>query len=259
LASAKPYLVVGLRGVLAMHPGVRTQWEAGELEEDAFSLIAKRSEILGLAEFSGDRHAIAHWGHCDAGGTWTQDGAEHLLAWLQVDVRTDATAGERRLLPIASTLAVVRDALAQVGALTLTEADAIVPLGLMADPLSRLAAGRDWLLSAPAGGPRRKLVVTLDAGGSAAKLDPGHLEESLGLLGDEVLGPVAVAPARSDALPAEFLQHRFTRGAVELRATTSSWSVDTAAWVIEHAARACMAAGVREPLLIAVRTPAAEH
>lgn len=102
-------LFAGIRGTLAMADGVRAQWDAGELEEDVFGLVVSRSEILGFAEFGGDRHAIEHWGHCDAGGTWTQDGAEHLLAWLQVDVPVGAGSGAspghepKRLLPIAST------------------------------------------------------------------------------------------------------------------------------------------------------------
>jgi hypothetical protein len=62
VTTAAPYLFVGVRGALAMAPWARAQWERGELHEDAFSLIVQRSQMLGLAEFSADPHAIEHWG-----------------------------------------------------------------------------------------------------------------------------------------------------------------------------------------------------
>jgi hypothetical protein len=46
----------------------------------------------------------------------------------------------------------------------------------------------------------------------------------------------------------------FTRGAVALRGATSAWSVDCAAWAIELAARTCHALGVRESVLVSVRS-----
>jgi hypothetical protein len=238
-----------------MAAGVRALQDAGELDEDAFGLVVKRSELLGFTEFSGDRHAIEHWGHCDAGGTWTQDGEEHLLAWLQADVRTGGggrpARDGRRLLPIAATLAVLDDVLEHIGVVALAEADAIVPLAFMADPISRLASGRDWLTRTPDAGPPHDVIITLEAGGSSSKLAPDRLAEGMACVGEELLGPIAVQPAQDR--PRDFLHRRFTRGAAELRGATSCWSVDLAAWAIELTARACLVLGVRESVLIAVR------
>lgn len=166
---------------------------------------------------------------------------------------TPPSRGGRRLLPIASTLAVLCDALEQIGTVSLTEADAIVPLGLMADPIGRLAVARDWLLASPHVEPRRELVVTVEAGGSATKVDDDRLADGVAMLGEEVLGPIAARRAEGPERPAEFLHHRFTRSAIELRATTSCWSVDLAAWMIELTARALRELGVRESVLISVR------
>jgi hypothetical protein len=259
VASAQSDLFVGLRGKLAIADGLQAQWEADGFDEDVFDLVVARSEILGFAEFGGERRAVGHWGHCDAGGTWTNDGEEHLLAWLQVHVRGDegaaGSAGHeaKRLLPIASTLTVLRDALEHIGTVTLTEADAIVPLGLMADPISRIAVGQGWLLSALRTGPRDELVITIEAGGSVAKLADDCLADGMRLLGEELLGPISERPAEEPDRPGEFLYRRFTRGAIQLRATTPVWSVDLVAWAIELTARACHALGVRESVLISVR------
>jgi len=264
MGRADPYLFVGVRGVLEMAPWARAQWDRGELDEDAFCLIVRRSEMLGLAEFSADRHAIEHWGHADAGGTWSPDGREELLAWLQMDVRTAArhpelpACDQTRLLPIQSSFAVVHEALGRIGSVELTEVDAIVPLEFMSDAASRVAAGRDWLL-VEASDATRDILVHVDVAALRGDQPDGtRLVESMTAIGGEVLGPLDVRPRDPDAsravAPAEpFLGRSFPARATRLAGQTACWSVDFAAWTVELVAHSCRQLGSSGDLLIAVR------
>jgi hypothetical protein len=264
VAVADPYLFVGIRGVLEMAPWARARWDRGELDEDAFSLIVRRSEMLGLAEFSADRHAIEHWGHADAGGTWSPDGREELLAWLQMDVRTAArhpelpARDETRPLPVQSSLAVVREALGRIGSVALTEVDAIVPLEFMADASSRVAVGRDWLLVG-ASDAAGDIPVHVDVAALRGdQPDGARLAQHMTAIGGEVLGPIERRPRDPDehdtTAPAEpFLGRAFPARATRLACQTTCWSVDLAAWTVELVANACRQLGVRHELLVAVR------
>lgn len=263
MGTADPYLFVGIRGVLEMAPWAHARWERGELDEDASSLIARRSEVLGHADFSGDRHAIEHWGHADAGGTWSPDGREELLAWLQMDVRTAArhpelpARDETWPLPIQSSLAVVHEALGRIGSVELTEVDAIVPLELMADAASRVAVGRDWLLVG-ASDAARDIPVHVDVAALRAdQPDGARLAEAVAAIGGEVLGPIELRPhdpdERGTAPAAPFLGRAFPARATRLACHTATWSLDLAAWTVELVAHACRQMGIRHELLVAVR------
>ncbi|MGH2942782.1 MAG: hypothetical protein ACRDLN_08430 [Solirubrobacteraceae bacterium] len=208
-----------------------------------------------------DLHAIEHWGHADAGGTWT---SEDLLGWLQMDVRTAARhrelpASDRtRLLPIQSSLTVVEQALERIGSVELTEVDAIVPLGFMADAAGRLAVGRDWL-QLGSGDAGRQIAVHVDVDAPRdTPLDVAGIVECMTALGGEVLGPIDVRPRDPDANPAgppaaQFVGRSFSAGATRLACATHRWSVDFAAWTIELVAHACRRPGVEGGLLVAVR------
>jgi hypothetical protein len=247
-----------------MAPWSRAEWEAGTLCEDAFSLIVKMSAILGLTDFSGDPYVLEHWRHADAGGDWTQDGAEHLLAWMQMDVRTAGPPGlppqeRRRLLPVQSSLEVVRVALERVGGVALTEVDAIVPLHLMANPAIRLATGRDWLLLGSKAAERQAVLIEVEAGEAhgASRNQPGIIE-CMQTLGGEVLGAIEVRSSElrqeSDILGKEgFLNRSFSYRSMQLECSTPRWAVDFAAWAIDLVAHAYRSSGMDHSALIAVR------
>ncbi len=214
-----------------------------------------RAEMLGFVEPEGD---AAAWAQLDAGGAWTQDGEEHLLAWTQMDVRAACADPDRpprdrpRLLPIGAALLVAEQALEHLGSVDVLEADAIVPLRLMADPVARLAVGRDWLLAGDGGTACDHVVVVVDAGGSANKsLRSGGLVDTMMLIGEGALGAVTVLP--SQPRPPEFVHRVFAPNSVALRCEMARWSVAAAAWVIELVARSCRELRTGPDVMISVR------
>lgn len=261
-----PYMFVGLRGRISLDGWARRQWSEGTPEEDAFSLIAKWSELLGVASFADDRYVIEHWGHCDAGGTWTEDGAEHLLAWLQMDLRTRHRHPEvsvndpRRALPTHLATQVLEAILRRVGEVAISEVSAVLPLARVSPDLQgRVVSGRDWLTMEGEQTARRRIVVHLDVAPSHGAYPTDRLVETMQTLGGDRLGTMAlrsaegrsVARRETDEEPPPLWQ--LERGGVEFECSAPAWNVVLGAWFIELVAWACSAASVGGIATIAVR------
>jgi hypothetical protein len=219
------YLFAGLRGTLTLHEEFRARWEEGSLEPDAFSLIASWSSILDFADFTGADDASVQWSHCDAGGDWTQDGEERLIAWLQADV------GAGRHLPLQSCFNVLERAVTRVGEVSVHELQAIVPLASGSVPAGRLAEQRDWLALGAAPG---RVLAGVDIGGRAA---------------DEVLATFAeLADGKAERVEyggdRGFAGRTMPADALWLECQVrGEWSVELGAWVIGLLAHACRGAG----------------
>jgi hypothetical protein len=233
-------MFMGLRGRLA-------KAGSGPIDEDAFSLVAKWSELLGLVSFSGDPYVTEHWAHCDAGGDWTQDGAEHLLAWLQVDLdvpnsHADVRSGDpRRPVPIHSTAQVLHTILLRVGSVELAEVAVAIPLARVPPTQeARVAVGRDWLLAGAEPASERRVVVKLDVaprpgGGYATDRLLTELEDRAG----DVVRGVVVRPAEhrrssrreSDDEPPPLWQ--LEDAGVEFECSVPEWNVMTGAWLLD--------------------------
>jgi hypothetical protein len=244
----------------------RERLERGDLDADVFSLVVRRSELVGAADFGNDPRAVEQWGHADAGGSWRQDGREQVLAWVQVDVRTGARRPESpqgrhpRSFPLPLLLDVLDRALRRVGAPTVVEVDACVPL-VLAAPVdrARTAVGRDWLVLEGEPPVADGLVIDLDAGLRTRDAAPGVVhrvaELSAGVLRD--VAQVAAAPPPA-AHPGPQLLRDYGTAPLRLRAQSQApWSLDLAAWAIELACLACREAGLDGTASIAVRRAAA--
>ena len=175
--------------------------------------------------FAGADDASVQWSHCDAGGDWTQDGEERLLAWLQADT------GKGRRLPLQSCFNVLETALTRVGEVSVRELQAIVPLASGSVPAGHLAEQRDWLALGAAPG---RVVAGVDIGSRAAD----EVFATFAELADGRASRVEPGGERSFAvrtMPADALW-------LECQ-VRGEWSVELGAWVIGLIARACRGAG----------------
>lgn len=244
------YLFVGLRGFLALAPWARAELDGGDLDVDAFSLIAARSTMLGLADLHGRPHGAEHWGPADSGGDWNQDGGEHILAWMQMII------DDAGLVPIQSSFAVIEDVVNRMGRTSVTQLDAIVPLELMADPAARIATGRDWLALGCANAERVPVLVDVD--GERFRNTTGHergIIDCMRAVAGEVIDTIDLEREEwaGDDESRRFINRHFSPNAVRLRCRSPRWTVDFGAWLIELVAYACLSSNVKGNVQVAVR------
>lgn len=251
---------VAVDGALTVHPWLLGEIRAGHgenaqhsiLDEDVFSLIVARSKACGLASFSGDEPPSVRWGHNDAGGDWTQDGAVRRLGWFQCAVPAHPLAGRR--IPVQPALAVLDDVLSLVGAVELTAVHAIVPLAAAPDGRFDLAAMARWFdFADPDTAQAVSVALSVPAG------DLGRFEPLLGLIrarSMDRLDPTSVDEAELPAGPQPYgmawLLRPGERAQLGLRCTLPTWSIEASSWLLEIVVEALRELGERDPVAISV-------
>jgi hypothetical protein len=249
---AASYMYSSVSGLLTLLPLLGERLAAGTLEVDAFSLIASSASVLGFTSFAGDQAAEpVQWGHCDAGGDWTQDGAEHQLAWLQADL----PLGPGRTLPLQAAFAVIERALRRVGAVEVRAFDAVLPLATHRPDAGRLAEQRDWLALGPAeAAAERDLIVRLDAERSVSDDLAPHVARALSeLAGNELTAIASVTSTTSLPTVPPLGPHDMAADAPALVCRARSWGFDVGPWVIGLVAAAAAEYGVARDLRVVVR------
>lgn len=256
LGETPKTLILAIHGVLQLHPWVRHSILDESLEEDAFSLIVKRTVAYGLGSFSRQSPSSAQWAHNDAGGDWAQDGAIHQLAWLQVALPSDG--GQR--VPIQPAARVLDDVLKRVGRFDLTGLHAVVPLKLASDSRVALAYAAGWFaVTDPAS--IRQFTVTLSAEPGARLRDLSS--ELLVAVREATHGAMSIepsgsAPEHDPELGEPLAGEQQTAGmvaAATYRCTAGEWSLDTATWAVEVFIEALWVTGTRGPCFIKVSSP----
>ncbi|WP_229070289.1 hypothetical protein [Actinoplanes sp. DH11] len=219
-------MMLGLHGTLRFAP-----WLHGiELEDDAFSLVEKRSGAYGLLSAPGQR-----WHHHEAGGDWTPDGEVRERCWLQVGVPGDR--GKQRL-PVLPGVRVLTDVVTRLGAFGFTGLHAVLPMHLTEDIGIDLADAADWFALANRSAVADLVVsvsadMSLDLPGRAAALAAAAEERGNGLLKVRPTGPGQARPGLAAECTGEgFLPADWNREQ-EFWCQASEWSPDLAAWVIE--------------------------
>lgn len=237
-------LIVGLHGVLDLHPWIDRVSDEFDLDEDVFSLAVKRASAYAWSSTAlTDKPADNLWDHNDADGDWTQDGQVRQLAWLQSSLpRPGRTPGQKqraRRLPVLPVITVLSDALRRVGTVRLTGTHALVPLHRAGDARSELAEVAAWFALADPSGAA-SLTVTVDALPSAnlatraVEIREAALERTYQHMTVEPLKPAAgtMTPGLARPLAGE-VQAEGLRRALAFRCDVREWSTDVAAWATE--------------------------
>lgn len=253
--EASATLIVAIHGVLRLDPWVSGAFLDDTLDEDAYSLVVKRTVAYGLGSFTRLSPPSAQWAHNDAGGDWTQDGSVRQLAWLQV---TLASSNDQRL-PIQPAARVLDDVLSRVGQYEFAGVHTVVPMDVASDAREALAYASGWFAIADPAAPRA-FTVTLhaDPGLQLTQSEPHILASARDAAHDvmsiERCGPAPQLPLGGrEPLAGELL----TTGMVDsatYRCIAREWTLDIATWVTEVFIEALRAIGVDAPCLITVST-----
>lgn len=224
-------MLLGVHGVLDMHPWLRAGYASSGLEEDAFSLVAKRSVARQLTGFGSHRPAGSRWDHNDAGGDWTQDGQQHELAWLQAAISPSSAR-----LPIQSALSVLSDVVTRVGRWRLKAVHGVLPVSAAGDGRADLATMWPWFsLADPARPTRLTIRVASNEARKLAGCTPNLCDEAR----ERSYGQLSFTPAQS--LSDDPLRRRMTgelfmkgmSGGAQIECLAAEWSVDVAAWILD--------------------------
>ncbi|MET9292468.1 hypothetical protein [Streptomyces sp. NPDC003077] len=256
-----PTLIMGVHGVLVLHPWIARASAEFDLDPDVFGLAVQRAEAYGWSsthlgpagELDGRR-----WSHHDAGGDWTQDGRVREVAWLQVGAARGLRGQRLPVLPVATVLG---DVLRRVGRFRLTGLHTVAPPHLAPDAAAVLAGAADWFALADPDGAAG-LTVTVSGreadGADRAPLVRKHTQESAygrlaltGILPADVLssGPLPTGLARplTGAVQTEGMRPLMAFGC-----RAREWSPDVAAWTTEVVLDALRATGTTESVLVTV-------
>jgi hypothetical protein len=219
-------LMLGVHGTLRLAP-----WLDGvELEDDAFSLVAKRAGAYGLSSAPGRR-----WYHHEAGGDWTPGGEVRERCWLQVGVPGEA--GTQRL-PVLPGVRVLTDVVTRLGAFGFTGLHAALPMHLTEDIGIDLADAADWFALANQSAVVVVVVsvsadMSLDLPGRAAELAAAAEGRGNGLLMVRPAAPGQARPGLAAELTGEWLLPADGNREQMFRCRADEWSPDIAAWVVE--------------------------
>jgi hypothetical protein len=258
---------VSVDGRLTVHPWLRHHLRSpgpdassfSILGEDAFSLIVGRSVIRGLASFHGQAPPNVRWGHNDAGGDWTPDGALRRLAWFQFAVPDRPLPGRR--LPVQPAVSIVAETLAQVGVVELGAVHVIAPLAAAPDGRADLIAIPRWFsLADPASAD--EVLVTVNVPAEPAV---GY-EELIPVARTRTVDSVAISAASpGDAHAVQLVEPPYgqawllspdgsapPRHSLAFRCSIPTWTMDTACWLVEVFLEALRELGVTEPAAITV-------
>lgn len=243
-----PYLFLGIHGVIDLAPWIGRAREHHDLEEDAFGLVAKRSEMMGLGTFGAEPSGGEQWLHADAGGDWAPGHEVHQLVWMQVAV-------DRGRLPIQAIAALQGAVLARLGIAAVAGVHAVLPLHLAIDSTTPLAVSRDWFAFADPSA-RSEFRITADSGSAPDARDQAHTvlrdiaERAADVLTIDLVDNTNFPWDAFIAKPAGARPvgtHRAT-----FRCQGPEWSVELAAWVIELLGDAYRSQRSKAAMLIAV-------
>jgi len=258
---------VSVDGRLAVHPWLKDKLRFPSpdvssfsiLGEDVFSLIVGRSVLRGLASFHGAEPPNVRWGHNDAGGDWTPDGALRRLAWFQFAVPDRPLAGRR--LPVQPAVSVVAEVLAQVGAVELSAVRVIAPLAAAPDGRADLVAMPRWFgLADP--GSASDVVVAVDAPAESA-IGTDDLIRAARSGTDDSVAISAAPPGDADAVQISEPPYgqawllspdgsMATRQVLAFRCAIPTWTMDAASWLVEVFLEALREFAVTAPVAITV-------
>lgn len=246
-------MLVGVHGTLDLHPWTAAARDSNELV-DAFSLLATRSAMLGMASFGSGQGAPAtpRWGHADADDTWDHDGPERDLLWYHVTVPpTDDVAPHR--LPIQALLDVVDSSLRRLGTANVRAVRGFLPLQLARASWRELTSSSSWFQLAPPPTSPITVDISVEAGERARITD--HIDEITETLAEAVGDQMQVGPRSEVSMPPRFPTwetfptHRRS-DTVGFRCSVREWSIPLAAWLLEAITNASLEVGIDDPLLI---------
>jgi hypothetical protein len=255
---------VSVDGRLTIHPWLRDQLRFPSpdvslfsiLGEDAFSLIVGRSQIRGLASFHGIAPPSVRWGHNDAGGDWTPDGALRRLAWFQFAVPDQPVAGRR--LPVQPAVSIVEETLARIGAVELSALHVIAPIAVAPDGRPDLVAMPRWFQFAdPTTATEVSVAVSVDASADPA----GRTADLIQVARSRALDSVAIsASTHGEPGIAQFeppygqawLLSQDAHDCLTFRCSIPAWTMDAASWLVEVFIEALREVGETEPVAITV-------
>lgn len=245
-----PTLLIGLHGVLRLHPAIRRAVESGTLEEDVYSLVIKRTVAYGWSEEPGGGIPPL-WTHGEAGSDLTQDGRVRQAAWLLVKVIEGVG------LPLQAIATVLRDALFRIGDLELTGFHAVVPVGLGAESHVVAAYAAGWFaLSDPENATTATVIVTTSRQVSdetaervatlAGRIAQGRLRVKHEVHENGVM-PGGVAQPPAGQTQAQHLEHchRFLCHIPE-------WSLDCVVWLTSMVAESLRQFGYTDAALVSI-------
>ncbi|MFC6083064.1 hypothetical protein [Sphaerisporangium aureirubrum] len=247
-------MIMGVHGVLRLKPWILQAHDRGDLEEDVFSLVVKRSVAYGWSSFNPSRGPSAiRWGHNDAGGDWRQDGRVRELAWLQADISVAAgPLGHRP--PITPMATVLADTLALVGDTRLTALHTLIPLSTAPDARADLSQAAAWFaLTDPTS--HTDLTVTIR---TTTPTDPSAI---ITAARDRTFAQMTVTPTSLPPAPSppptggihlNGLNHTHT-----FHCRPHEWSLNVASWTTEIFTDALRTTGLTTPALITVSNQAA--
>ena len=267
-----PYLIVGLLGDFRLDPAyvdretAMPHWRSSEAAVAGasifFELADQRSAELGVLENGWQDMPASvlpggqQWQLHEGSGNWKDRGPLRLRGWMQLGLygpesTSEFTARFPHSPPTATALELMWDVLRTAGRPALGGVDAEVPLWLVGDDFTaKVEDGR------PDPGIQH-VPVLLEIG----LHDPGNPAVRAAIAstvvsfcsGAELLPGVRTRRAM-DAEPDVFLcDPADVSGVVALRTTVPSWSIETAAWLVDVATVACHDAGERGGASVSVR------
>lgn len=235
MAEESPALKIEIYGVLTQHPWIGQVSIDHDLDEDLFSLAVKRAGAYGWSTtLLGPQNMLEgqRWEHADAGGDWSQDGQERLVAWLTVYPAAGLRGQHLPVLPMVQTLT---DALHRVGELHFTELRVHAPVALTRDAGFDLRAAADWFaLASPDARTDITVTVRADPEATAEQLSAAVTRSGHGLL--------RLCPGPLDG-----------PGSTVMEGSAPEWTPDAAAWITGTLLEVLRAGGVRAPARITVR------
>ncbi|GHC97875.1 hypothetical protein GCM10007079_51710 [Nocardiopsis terrae] len=257
-------MLAALHGELAVHP-----WHDPETDaSDAYSLFFARSSAMAwLTDAAPDAHG-GLWGMNDAGQDDEADSPGPMTRKLWFQVSLTGSAAAERPLPTQPFLSCAGDVAARIGVLNLRALQILVPVPIRAEAggtvtptVLSLLQEAGWLADTDSRLARRVQVI-LDGGQVPSIVDaaPGMLAWMRTF--EQGVFSCDPTPARGDAdeaaglVPgiADHLWNGPGHHCVTVHGTLAEWSLDALGWLIAFLAEAGAQHGVRDPLVLTVRT-----
>lgn len=240
-------VIVGLHGQLEPHAWIsRELADRGELEEDVYSLVHSRSELLGLTAGASSSAGAVAWSQEEAGGNW-EDHAQHSgqLAWVQV-----SADGKPGVALVSQVGGVLEDVVASLGILRFTGAHLVCPVPAAVADASVDVEG--WLRQGdPSSGGQVVLAVRSDMTNGSADKFRADLIRRLQFLATPAPEDATRAPGPS-LLTDLFEGSGWTAEGdiLTLSLVVNTWTPSLAAWILDQARQSSSVAGFRGMCLV---------